>query len=82
MTAFLIFQFISIYLSWQKQSLLAVASILTGLIINRLSPSRYLTAALMLLSITATFRYGWWRVRILFDYFSVSANHHISPQAA
>ena len=78
-TAFLIFQFISIYLSWQKQSLLAVACILTGLIINRLSPSRCVTAALMLLSITATFRYGWWRVRTLFDYFSVSANHHISP---
>jgi len=79
-TAFLIFQFISVYLSWQKQSLLAVASILTGLIINRLSPSRYLTAALMLLSIAATFRYGWWRVHVLIDYFSVSANRHIGPQ--
>jgi cellulose synthase (UDP-forming) len=73
--AFLVFQLISLYLSWQRQLILGVASILLGLLVNRVSRSRTITIALMLLSMTATLRYCWWRVSLLIDYFSDESNN-------
>jgi len=72
--AFVLFQLISLDLSWPNQLILGCASILIGLIVNRLSPSRVTTIALMLVSITATLRYGWWRVHVLVQYFSDPSN--------
>jgi cellulose synthase (UDP-forming) len=74
-TAFLLFQFISIYLNWPEQLVLGAATILLGLVINRFSASRVITLALMLISMTATLRYGWWRVHLLIDYFSDESNN-------
>ena len=74
-TAFLFLQLISLYLSWQRQMVLGVASIALGLLVNRMSRSRVITLALMLLSMTATLRYCWWRVRLLADYFSDQSNN-------
>ena len=81
LAAFLFFQFISINLSWRNQAILGALSVLLGLAANRLSPSRVVTLALMIISLAATFRYGWWRVSMLVDYFSNEANQHVTLDA-
>lgn len=81
-TAFLFLQLISIQLSWPQQAALGGATILIGLAANRLSTSRVVTLALMLISMTATFRYAWWRVHLLVDFFTDETNRHISFDAA
>src|SRR5271156_3833479 len=77
-TAFLMLQLISLYLSWPKQLILGSASILIGIAANRISSSRLITIALMLISLTATLRYGWWRVRLLIDFFLDQSNNRVS----
>jgi len=74
----LFLQLITLYLSWPQQMILGGASIAIGIAANRLTDSRDVTLALMLISITATFRYGWWRVHLLIDYFSNRSNHRFS----
>src|SRR5260370_35890204 len=81
-TAFLFFQLISLYLSWQKQAILGAVTILIGLMANRLSTSRIITLALMLISMSATFRYGCWRVHLLVDFFSDESNRRTGLNAA
>jgi cellulose synthase (UDP-forming) len=71
-------QLITLYLSWQQQMMLGGASIFIGLAVNRFSASRVITLALMLISMTATFRYAWWRGHLLIDFFSDSSNHRFS----
>src|SRR5260370_29855351 len=82
MTAFLFFQLISLRLSWQEQAILGGTTILVGLVANRLSTSRVVTLALMLISMTATFRYGWWRVNLLIDFFSDESSQRVGLDAA
>ena len=77
-TGFLMLQLISLYLSWPKQLILGSASILIGIAANRISSSRLITIALMLISLTATLRYGWWRVRLLIDFFLDQSNNRVS----
>ncbi|WP_263409625.1 UDP-forming cellulose synthase catalytic subunit [Terriglobus tenax] len=72
---FFAFQFISLYLSWQKQAILGAVLVVTALVMNRVSTSKVVTISLMLLSVTATTRYGWWRIGQLVDYFSDEANN-------
>jgi cellulose synthase (UDP-forming) len=79
--AFVLFQLISIYLSWPNQLILGCVSVILGLLANRLSPSRITTMALMLISITATLRYGWWRVHVLIEYFSDASNDRSAANA-
>jgi len=81
-TAFLFFQLISLYLSWPKQVALGGCTILLGLVANRLSKRRLVTLALVLISMTATFRYAWWRVHTLVDYFSDESNNRTGFDAA
>jgi len=81
-TAFLFLQLISLYLSWPKQIVLGGASLLLGLAANRLSRSRVVTLALVLISMTATFRYGWWRVHTLIDFFADESNLRTGWDAA
>src|ERR1700726_196670 len=80
-TTFLLFQLISLYLSWQKQAVLGGAMMLIGLLANRFSTSRVITIALMLVSMIATFRYGWWRVHLLIDFFSDESKARVSVDA-
>ncbi len=82
LTAFLLFQLVSLYLSWPKQAMLGGASILLGLMTNRASKSRVATLALVLISMAATFRYGWWRIHMLVDFFSDQANIRTGIDAA
>jgi cellulose synthase (UDP-forming) len=77
-TWFLLFQLISLYLSWPKQAVLGGVILLVALTANRVSASRIVTLSLMLISITATLRYAWWRVRLLVDFFSDQANNRVS----
>ena len=77
----LFLQLISLYLNWPQQMMLGGAAIFLGLAVNRFSTSRVITLALMLISITATFRYGWWRTHLLIDYFSDSTNHRFGYDA-
>ncbi len=53
-------------------------SILIAIGLNRTSKSKRMTLALMLLSMAATLRYGFWRVRALVQYFSDESNHRLS----
>ena len=73
---FLLFELISLDLTWQKQAALGVVSIVLGLVINHSSGSRLISVAMMLLSISATFRYGWWRMNSLITYFTDPGIHH------
>jgi cellulose synthase (UDP-forming) len=81
-TAFLFLQLISIHLTWPRQVVLGVLTIVVGLVANRSSASRVVTIALMLISMTATFRYMWWRVDALTDFFADEGNRHVSVDAA
>jgi cellulose synthase (UDP-forming) len=80
--AFLVFQLVSLYLSWQKQALLGAVMMLVGLIANRSSKSRVITIALMMFSMIATFRYGYWRVHLLVDFFVDQSNARVGIDAA
>jgi cellulose synthase (UDP-forming) len=73
--AFLFLQLISLYLDWREQLILGGTTILLGILVNRFSTSRVITLTLMLLSATATLRYGWWRVHTLVDYFTNESNN-------
>jgi cellulose synthase (UDP-forming) len=77
-TAFLMVQLISLYLSWPKQIILGCASVLIGIALNRNSRSQAITIALMLLSLMATLRYGWWRMRLMIDFFLDQSNKRLS----
>jgi cellulose synthase (UDP-forming) len=77
-TAFFSIQLISLYLSWPKQLILGGVSVLLGLIVNKFSSSRVITLGLMFISMTATFRYGWWRINLVADFFSDESNSRFS----
>jgi len=78
---FLLFQFVSVYLSWPKQVAVGGISILLVIVLNRSSKSRVVTVALMLMSLAATLRYGWWRIDMIAQYFSDETNHRITIDA-
>ncbi|MDR3777416.1 MAG: UDP-forming cellulose synthase catalytic subunit [Terracidiphilus sp.] len=73
-TAFLMLQLISLYLNWPEQLVLGCVSVLLAVVANKISPSRVVTIALMILSATATLRYGWWRINTLIDYLTNESN--------
>ena len=81
LAAFLFFQLISLYLSWQNQAILGAISVALAVALNRTSRSRIVTLVLMLVSIAATFRYGWWRVHTLVGYFRDPSNQRVSLDA-
>jgi len=78
---FLLFQFVSLYLSWPKQIGVGVFSIALVILLNRISKSQVITIALMLLSLAATLRYGWWRVRTIILYFTDESNNRLTINA-
>ena len=81
LTAFLFLQLISLFLSWPKQVMLGSVSILIGLLASRVSKGRVVTLALIMISMTATFRYAWWRFHLLVDFFSDEANNRTGLDA-
>jgi len=78
---FLLFQFVSLYLSWPKQLLVGIVSVTIVILLNRLSRSQAITLALMLLSLAATLRYGWWRIRTIAQFFTDESNDRLTINA-
>ena len=78
---FLLFQFVSLYLSWPKQLVVGVITITIVILLNRISRSQLVTIALMLLSLAATLRYGWWRVRMITQFFTDESNDRLTINA-
>jgi len=78
---FLLFQFVSIYLSWPKQLVVGIISVTIVILLNRFSRSQAITLALMLLSLAATMRYGWWRIRTIAQFFTDESNERLTINA-
>ncbi len=78
---FLLFQFVTLYLSWPKQIVLGGVSLLVAMVLNRASRSKVVTLTLMIFSLAATFRYGWWRVHMVVNFFSDESNHRFTIDA-
>ncbi len=62
-------------LTWPQQAVLGLLSLLMALAMARSSDSYLVTLTLMLLSSFCTFRYGYWRITQVIDFFKDPANH-------
>lgn len=78
---FLLFQYVSLYLSWPKQIVVGGFSVALIILLNKSSKSQVVTIALMLLSLATTLRYGWWRVRMILLFFTDESNNHLTINA-
>jgi cellulose synthase (UDP-forming) len=78
---FLLFQFVSLYMSWSKQAVFGGLTLIIAIALNRASKSPLFTIALMLLSVATTLRYGWWRIRLVSGFFADESNHRVSIDA-
>jgi cellulose synthase (UDP-forming) len=64
-----LFFFGSLALSWPQQAVLGLLMLLLCIWLSRVSDSYLITLTLMMLSMFATFRYGWWRVSSIIAFF-------------
>lgn len=64
-----LFFFGSLALSWPQQAVLGLLMVLLCVWLSRVSDSYLITLTLMMLSMFATFRYGWWRVSSILAFF-------------
>src|ERR1700728_1994713 len=64
-----LFFFGSLSLSWPQQAVLGLLLLLLCVWLSRVSDSYLITLTLMMLSMFATFRYGWWRVSSIIAFF-------------
>ena len=76
-STFLLFQFVTLFLSWPKQMVIGAASIAVAILLNRSTRSHVVTIALMLVSLAATLRYGWWRIHMILQFFSDESNDRL-----
>ena len=67
---FFLLQFISLDLSWPQQSILGLLMVLIAVWLDRSSNSYLVTLTLMFLSMVSTARYGWWRYKTVYNFFS------------
>lgn len=58
-------------LTWPQQAVLGLLSLLMALAMARSSDSYLVTLTLMLLSSFCTFRYGYWRITQVIDFFKI-----------
>ena len=79
--AFLAFALVAFYffgtlpLTWPQQAVCGLLTLLMGLALGRTSDSYLVTLTLMILSLFATFRYGYWRMSATVGFFQDPANH-------
>jgi cellulose synthase (UDP-forming) len=79
--AFLAFALVAFYffgtlpLTWPQQAVCGLLTLLMGLALGRTSESYLITLTLMILSLFATFRYGYWRMSATVAFFQDPANH-------
>jgi cellulose synthase (UDP-forming) len=64
-----LFFFGSLSLSWPQQAVLGLLILLLCVWLSRVSDSYLITLTLMMLSMFATFRYGWWRISSILAFF-------------
>ena len=77
-STFLLFQFVSLYLSWPKQIVVGGVSIVLAMLLNRVRRSEVVTLSLMLVSLAATLRYGWWRIHMIVLFFKDESNERFT----
>ncbi len=77
-STFLLFQFVSLYLSWPKQIVVGGVSIVVAMLLNRFRRSEVVTLSLMLISLAATLRYGWWRIHMIVLFFTDESNNRLT----
>ena len=62
-------------LTWPQQAVMGLVTVLIAVWLSRVSNSYLITLSLMVMSIFATFRYGWWRIGTVIAYFRDPTNH-------
>jgi cellulose synthase (UDP-forming) len=62
-------------LTWPQQAVMGMLIILLSIWLDRSSNSYLITLTLMLISCFSTFRYGWWRIAKVIDYFTDPGNN-------
>ena len=67
--------FATLPLTWPQQAVCGLLTLLMGLALGRTSDSYLITLTLMILSLFATFRYGYWRLSQTVQFFQDPANH-------
>jgi cellulose synthase (UDP-forming) len=67
--------FATLPLTWPQQAVCGLLTLLMGLALGRTSDSYLITLTLMILSLFATFRYGFWRLSQTVTFFRDPANH-------
>jgi cellulose synthase (UDP-forming) len=67
--------FATLPLTWPQQAVCGLLTLLMGLALGRTSDSYLITLTLMILSLFATFRYGYWRLSQTVMFFQDPANH-------
>ena len=67
--------FATLPLTWPQQAVCGLLTLLMGLALGRTSDSYLITLTLMILSLFATFRYGYWRLYMTVQFFQDPANH-------
>ncbi|HEX4321371.1 MAG TPA: UDP-forming cellulose synthase catalytic subunit [Acidobacteriaceae bacterium] len=67
--------FASLPLTWPQQAVCGLLTLLMGLILGRTSDSYLITLTLMILSLFATFRYGFWRISRTVQFFQDPSSH-------
>ncbi len=67
--------FATLPLTWPQQAVCGLLTLLMGIALGRTSDSYLITLTLMVLSLFATFRYGFWRITMTVMFFKDPANH-------
>ncbi len=62
-------------LTWPQQAVCGLLMIIIGLAVGRSSDSYLVTLTLMIMSLFATFRYGYWRLSQTWNFFQDPSNH-------
>src|SRR5579859_1668237 len=67
--------FATLPLTWPQQAVCGLLTLLMGLALGRTSDSYVITLTLMVMSLFATFRYGYWRLSGTVQFFQDPSNH-------
>ena len=67
--------FATLPLTWPQQAVCGLLMLLMALALGRTSDSYLITLTLMILSLFATFRYGYWRLYMTVQFFQDPSNH-------
>lgn len=61
--------FVALPLTWPQQVVLGFVMLFGAMLLSRFSASHVVTLTLLLMSVFATFRYGYWRISAVADFF-------------